>query len=113
MPGLLLEAWVTQAKRAFCCSAVGALAGSGLMLDERALRSVAPAIDQLNSVFNEVPPASAALAAPALLAGCRKPPCSMPALLVSCPCLQCHVPACMHGPSSGAYSVHAATASIA
>jgi hypothetical protein len=37
-----------------CCSAVGALSQSGLMLDERALRSIAPAIDQLNSVFNEV-----------------------------------------------------------
>lgn len=36
------------------CSAVGALSQSGLMLDERALRSIAPAIDQLNSVFNEV-----------------------------------------------------------
>ncbi|BDA45920.1 hypothetical protein COCOBI_08-0120 [Coccomyxa sp. Obi] len=35
-------------------SAVGALSQSGLMLDERALRSIAPAIDQLNSVFNEV-----------------------------------------------------------
>lgn len=37
-----------------CCSAVGALSQTGLMLDEKALRSVAPAIDQLNSVFNEV-----------------------------------------------------------
>ena len=35
-------------------SAVGALSQSGLMLDERALRSITPAIDQLNSVFNEV-----------------------------------------------------------
>ena len=35
-------------------SAVGALSQNGLMLDERALRSIAPAIDQLNSVFNEV-----------------------------------------------------------
>ena len=35
-------------------SAMGALSQSGLMLDERALRSVAPALDQLYSVFNEV-----------------------------------------------------------
>ena len=35
-------------------SAMGALSQSGLMLDERALRSVAPALDQLYLVFNEV-----------------------------------------------------------
>ena len=39
-----------------CCSAMGALSQSGLMLDERALKSVAPALDQLYSVFNEVRP---------------------------------------------------------
>lgn len=33
---------------------MGALSQSGLMLDERALRSVAPALNQLYSVFNEV-----------------------------------------------------------
>lgn len=44
--------------RAVCApavrSAMGALSQSGLMLDERALKSVAPALDQLYSVFNEV-----------------------------------------------------------
>lgn len=51
-----LPKWTHASKTLLCliCSAVGALSQSGLMLDERALRSIAPAIDQLNSVFNEV-----------------------------------------------------------
>ena len=47
--------WFPKARRASAVrSAMGALSQSGLMLDERALKSVAPALDQLYSVFNEV-----------------------------------------------------------